>query len=447
MTQIPSDLNNLPWSRRGFLKTGLSAGGMVLAAPSIIKAQTPSDTLNVALIGVGSQGRVLLDSLLNIEGLNFQAVCDIWDLSRRYGVNRLKKAGFDPTGYEDIEDLLAKETGLDAVIIATPDFWHAPHTNMCLKAGINVYCEKMMAHTVEAARSMVVAQRESGKLLQIGHQRRSNPRYQHALNNIINKAQIPGRITNINGQWNRAVSEDLGFPKRYEIPAETLKRYGFRDMHQFRNWRWFKGLGGGPIVDLGSHQIDIYSWFLEAQPKSVMASGGVDYWTGHEWYDTVTALLEYETKDGMVRASYRTLTTNSNGGYFEQFMGDRATLDISESGRSAVYREVWVPEEDWYPMESARLIKRDQGLPVAQDTPAVLDARSSPKPPKYNLLVDMNLPFHQPHLENFFNSIRGTDTLNCPGEIGYETAVAVLKINEAVEAGRKLEFKPEDFHV
>ena len=53
MTQIPSDLNNLPWSRRGFLKTGLSAGGMVLAAPSIIKAQTPSDTLNVALIGVG----------------------------------------------------------------------------------------------------------------------------------------------------------------------------------------------------------------------------------------------------------------------------------------------------------------------------------------------------------------------------------------------------------
>ena len=225
-----SELDSSHWSRRGFLKTGFTAGGMVLAAPTILKAQGTGNKLNVALIGVGSQGRVLLDSLLNIEGLHFQAVCDIWELSRRYGVNRLKKAGFDPNGYEDIEDLLANEKDLDAVIIATPDFWHAPHTNMCLKAGLNVYCEKMMAHTIEAARSMVVAQRESGKLLQIGHQRRSNPRYQHALNNIINKAQIPGRITNINGQWNRAVSEDLGSPPRYAIPprdfeALWLRRY------------------------------------------------------------------------------------------------------------------------------------------------------------------------------------------------------------------------------
>ena len=59
----------------------------------------------------------------------------------------------------------------------------------------------------------------------------------------------------------------------------------------------------------------------------------------------------------------------------------------------------------------------------------------------------MNKPFHQPHLENFFEAIRGNETLNCPAEIGYETAVTVLKVNEAIEAGRKLEFKPEDFVV
>ena len=63
-------------------------------------------------------------------------------------------------------------------------------------------------------------------------------------------------------------------------------------MHQFRNWRWYKGLGGGPIVDLGSHQIDIFSWFLEADPKSVMASGGTDYYDKktHEWYDNGLAI-------------------------------------------------------------------------------------------------------------------------------------------------------------
>ncbi|MBT5902985.1 MAG: Gfo/Idh/MocA family oxidoreductase [Opitutaceae bacterium] len=443
MTQLSSDLNNLPWSRRGFLKTGLSAGGMVLAAPSIIKAQTPSDTLNVALIGVGSQGRVLLDSLLNIEGLNFQAVCDIWDLSRRYGVNRLKKAGFNPNGYEDIEDLLAKETGLDAVIIATPDFWHAPHTNMCLAAGLHVYCEKMMAHTVEAARSMVVAQRESGKLLQIGHQRRSNPRYQHALNNIINKAKIPGRITNINGQWNRAVSSDLSFPKRYEIPAETLKHYGFKDMNQFRNWRWFRDLSGGPISDLGAHQIDIFNWFLGTGPKSVMASGGSDYYSTREWYDNVMAIFEYDTAQGPVRAFYQVLTTTSaGGGYFEQFMGDEGSVKISENPKlTKVYREDRAPDWDKW-IDLKYLLKNDAPPPADNST---VDVRETAPLVAFDLPVVLNKPLHQPHLENFFGAVRGENTLNCDGEHAFESEAPIFKVNPAVAARSTIEMKPEDF--
>ena len=443
MTQLSSDLNNLPWSRRGFLKTGLSAGGMVLAAPSIIKAQTPSDTLNVALIGVGSQGRVLLDSLLNIEGLNFQAVCDIWDLSRRYGVNRLKKAGFNPNGYEDIEDLLAKETGLDAVIIATPDFWHAPHTNMCLAAGLHVYCEKMMAHTVEAARSMVVAQRESGKLLQIGHQRRSNPRYQHALNNIINKAKIPGRITNINGQWNRAVSSDLSFPKRYAIPAETLKHYGFKDMNQFRNWRWFRDLSGGPISDLGAHQIDIFNWFLGTGPKSVMASGGSDYYSTREWYDNVMAIFEYDTAQGPVRAFYQVLTTTSaGGGYFEQFMGDEGSVKISENPKlTKVYREDRAPDWDKW-IDLKYLLKNDAPPPADNST---VDVRETAPLVAFDLPVVLNKPLHQPHLENFFGAVRGENTLNCDGEHAFESEAPIFKVNPAVAARSTIEMKPEDF--
>ena len=81
------------------------------------------------------------------------------------------------------------------------------------------------------------------------------------------------------------------------------------------------------------------------------------------------------------------------------------------------------------------------------ETGAVADVRESPTPPKYDLPVTMDKPFHQPHLENFFNAIRSKAKLNCPAEIGYETAVAVLKVNEAVEAARKLSFKPEDFKV
>ncbi|MFR6033148.1 MAG: Gfo/Idh/MocA family oxidoreductase [Bacilli bacterium] len=75
-----------------------------------------------------------------------------------------------------------------------------------------------------------------------------------------------------NGQWNRAVTKDLEWPKKYEIPADKLKKYGYKDMAEFRNWRWNKGLGGGAISDLGAHQIDIFGWMLGARPTRVMAS-------------------------------------------------------------------------------------------------------------------------------------------------------------------------------
>jgi predicted dehydrogenase len=309
-----------------------------------------------------------------------------------------------------------------------------------------------MSNTLDGARRMVVAVRESGKLLQIGHQRRSNPRYIYCYEKIIKEAKLLGRITTINGQWNRskASCEDLGWPEKAAIDQATLQKYGYESMHQFRNWRWYKGLGGGPIVDLGSHQIDIYNWFLQTAPSHVMASGGVDYWKGHDWYDHVLTIFEYETKMGTVRAFYQTITTNSRAGYFEAFMGDEGMLNISEAATSwdGVYREFWVPPENWEKWVKKGYLKgivEEEKKPT--ETSAVMDVRESPKPPQYELPVKMDKPYHQPHLENFFDSIRGKAKLNCPAEIGYETAVTVLKVNEAVAAARKLEFKPEEFKV
>src|SRR5688572_18979897 len=273
--------------------------------------------INVAILGGGAQGQVLMDAMLRIPGLRFRAVCDIWtEYNQRRVVNTLKRFKQEPNGYEDYREMLDKEKALDAVIIATPDFWHAPHAIDCLQAGKHVYCEKEMSNTLEGARRMVAAARETGKLLQIGHQRRSNPRYLHCFEKLLGEAKLLGRIVTVNGQWNRAVAADLGAPDRYVIPQARLKQYGFKDMHQFRNWRWYKGLGGGPIVDLGSHQIDIYTWFLGANPSHVMASGGLLYHDPktHEWYDTVMAVYDYETAQGPVKAYYQTQTTNGSQG-------------------------------------------------------------------------------------------------------------------------------------
>jgi len=418
------------------------------------KAAVPPNLreINVALLGAGAQGQVLLDAMLRIPGLRFRAVCDIWkEYNQKRAVNTLKKFKFEVNGYEDHRELLDKEKDLDAVVIATPDFWHAPHAVDCLKAGKHVYCEKEMSNTLEGARSMVLAARETKKLLQIGHQRRSHPRYQHCREKLIKEAHLLGRIVTANGQWNRAVSADLGWPERYAIPAERLKQYGFKSMEQFRNWRWYKGLGGGPIVDLGSHQIDIFNWFLDANPSHVMASGGNDYHdpATHEWYDTVMAIYEYQTAAGPARVYYQTQTTNGSQGYFENFMGDQGTLVISESEANnpgLLYRDPNAPAwDEWIQkgyVSAPKLQEKKQ-----EEEGAVLDVRESVSPDQHRVPVVLRDPYHQPHLQNFFDSIRGTAQLNCPAEIGYETAVTVLKVNEAIEAKQRLAFRPDEFKI
>jgi predicted dehydrogenase len=408
--------------------------------------------INVALLGGGDQGEVLLNSMLKIPGLRFRAICDIWtEYNQKKLVNRLKKFNFDPNGYEDYREMLDKEKDLDAVVIATPDFWHARHANDCLRAGKHVYCEKEMSNTLEGARSMVLTARETGKLLQIGHQRRSNPRYLHCYEKLLGEAKLLGRIVTAQGQWNRSVKPDNGWPARYAIPEDRLSRYGFKSMQQFRNWRWYKGLGGGPIVDLGSHQIDIFNWFLGASPTHVLASGGTDYYdpASHEWYDTVLAIFEYQTAAGRARAWYKTQTSNGSQGYFETFMGDQGTLVLSESEATysgSVYRETSAPAWDEWVQKGYIATPKLQEI-KSQEAEAALDVRESVSPDEHRIPVELLDPYHKPHLENFFNAIRGKAKLNCPAEVGYETAVTVLKVNEAVEASQRLPFAPEEFKI
>jgi predicted dehydrogenase len=388
--------------------------------------------------------------MLRIPGLRFRAVCDIWtDFNQRRAVRLLQRYEHEVTGYDDYRKMLDEEKELDAVIIATPDFWHERHTVDCLEAGLHVYCEKEMSNTLEGARHMVEARRRTGKLLQIGHQRRSHPRYLHSHDKLLKQASLLGRIVTVNGQWNRGVAPDLGWPSRYEIPAEKLKEFGFDTMHQFRNWRWFKGLGGGPIVDLGSHQIDIFAWFLGANPSHVMASGGLDYYDPetHDWYDTVMAVYEYETPAGKARAYYQTQTTNGSQGYYEKFMGDQGTLIISESEVNypgLLFRDPSAPAWDEWVQKGWVTAPEIAEAPTLEEG-AVLDVRESVSPDQHKVPVVLRDPYHQPHLQNFFDAVRGEGQLNCPAEVGYETAVAVLKVNEAIEARERLAFEPGEF--
>jgi predicted dehydrogenase len=441
-----------PITRRDFLGTTAVAGaGLLLASCSPDSGSKTNTTkggtlskLNIALIGCGAEGQVLLDSLLVIEGIKLLAVVDIWDYNRDSNVRRLKAQGVEVKGYENYEDLLAHEKDLQAVIVATPDFWHAPITNACLKAGLHVYCEKMMSNSIEGARSMVHTMRETGKLLQIGHQRRSNPRYMFALKRLVQDAKICGRLTAANGQWNRAVSEDLGWPKKFTISPEMLAKYGYKDMHQFRNWRWFKGLGGGPLSDLGAHQIDIFNWWFGMTPTSVMASGGVDYYKNHEWYDNAMVVYEYSLPTGMARAFYEVLTTTSaGGGYSEMFMGDEGTIKMSENPSiTKLYREDRAPA--WDDLVAKNYLRASATAAPAGDADKV-DVRETAPLLQYDIPVTFNKKIHQPHLENFFNAIRDKNVkLNCPADEAFSSEYVIHKANEAIAARKTIEITKEE---
>lgn len=466
MPDSPSPSPAPSFTRRDFLVTGAKLGAVFLAAPYIARAQTPAGaggtrTLNVALIGCGEQGRVLLNSALKIPDVRFRAVCDIWPYARTYGERLLKKFGHEAEPFEDYREMLAKVSDLDAVLIATPDFVHAEHTNAALRAGKHVYCEKLMSNTVEGARSMVRTARETKKLLQIGHQRRSNPRYQHALDHLVHDAKLLGRITNASGQWHRAVAADLGFPANRGLSEAKLNEYGYANMHEFRNWRWFKRYAGGPISDLGAHQIDIFNWFLGANPSSVLAGGGADYYTTHEWYDNVIAIYEFPTPAGNVRATYSVLTTTSaGGGYHEYFMGDEGALKISENPKyTKLYREARAPEWDqWVEKGYIASPTSGEGAPVvlkpwekprpkfgAPARTSVVDVRETAALSAWDIPVTLDKAIHQPHLENFVAAIRDNTPLNCPADVAFASAVTVLGVNDAVAARKMIEFKPEDF--
>lgn len=432
-------------NRREFVKSAAAAGAfMVLprafAAPD---AAQPEKTLKIALIGAGTQGRVLLRDSMQIPGIKLGAICDIWAYSQKYSANLVKKFQDEPAVYADYMELLEKEKGLDAAIVATPDCFHAPHAIACMEAGLDVYCEKEMAPSTEIGKSMVEAAKKTGKLLQIGHQRRSNPVYLCA-RDLLRNTGICGRLTNCYGQWHRPVQPKLTWPAQLEIPADELKKYGYDNMDEFRNWRWYRKYSGGPIADLGSHQIDIFSWFLDADPMSISAIGGNDYYPDREWYEDVMVMYEYATALGSARAFYQVLNTNGYANYFERFAGDKGTLTISEDSRRCYY----VPEAGYEPPEwmfAAETVERDgyQALPLVK----ALTHKDAATAGLMNKLEEKTI--HQWHLENFYEAVRAKnpESLNCPASEGYKTAVAVLNVMRAVESGEKLKLTEADYRV
>lgn len=266
-----------PLPRRSFLKL-LAAGSLSAAAfPSLVRAQTvglggpaPSDRIHVGMIGLGGQGLGLMRNVLNNSGARVVAVCEVDSLrlaeARKRVDDHYKQTAGDCAAYADYLELIA-HPGLDAVVIATPDHWHALQSIHAARAGKHVYCEKPAATTIAEGRAMTDAIRRAGVVGQIGSMQRSVGEFQRVVE--LARNGFLGDIKKITvglpgGPGPRLVPDkDLhAWPAppstldydRWLGPAPALPYRAERIHH---HWRWQFAFGGGQVADWIGHHYDI----------------------------------------------------------------------------------------------------------------------------------------------------------------------------------------------
>ncbi|UCD27830.1 MAG: Gfo/Idh/MocA family oxidoreductase [Planctomycetota bacterium] len=266
--------------RRHFLKC--SAGGLAAmsAIPGILPASTaksttrpaPSDRVVVGLIGCGSLGRGhhLSSCMIPNPRIEVGALCDV-DMNHLYDAARRCK---DRTGkrvptYKDFRQLV-EQKDLDAVVIATPDHWHALNAIAAMENGLDVYCEKPLSLTIEEGKAMVAAARRYGTVFQTGSMQRSQPQFRRACelvrNNKIGKlhtvtthiGKVPtGRPKD---QWQAPQTPPAGLDWDFWLgPAPYADYTPNRCHYQFR---WYWDYSGGKMTDWGAHHNDIAQWGL-----------------------------------------------------------------------------------------------------------------------------------------------------------------------------------------
>ena len=306
--------------RRDFLKTfTLLAGGSLLSANPWLNFLHAQDAgmqskVKLGVIGVGSRGTLLTQLLLTIPSVEIVAYCDNYP---PHFENAGQLIGPQSHGFTDYTELLEMDE-LQGVVIATPPYEHARMSIDAMAKGKHVFCEKAMSIIPEECLAMVHAQRDTGRILQIGFQRLFNIRFLKGIE-MIREGKL-GDITQIRACWHR--NNDWRRP----VPSREFERK--------INWRMYREFSRGLMTELGSHQLQVGNWVLGEVPVEITGSGSINYWKdGREVFDNVNLVYTYPSGTHLI---YDSLTSNKKYGCEEQVMGSMGTLEM-ETG--LVYSE------------------------------------------------------------------------------------------------------------
>jgi len=435
-------------SRRQFIKkTSLAgmatmAGAMGLSARSYSRILGANDRVRVGVVGFSDRHRSShVPSFMNhYKELNFDvvAVSDIWRKRREEGVALWKsKMDHDVTGCRNNEELYSRKL-VDAVFISTADFQHAQHTIEAVRAGCDAYVEKPFAETMEDNRAALNAVKETGKIVQIGSQRRSGTNY-HAANEFIKSGKF-GPITMVELTWN------VNQPGRWRRPAlvAQLKEedtdwkrfllnrpYESFDPRKYLEYRLFWPFSSGLPGQWMSHQIDTVHWFSGLKhPRSVVANGGIYMWKdGRKNWDTITAVFDYGPQDDL------------SSGFQVIFC-------------SRMHNGDETPAEIYYSNGGELNLITNKVSPKGGLTKRFADEMKM----QPNLLPELGLSevekvvasantggdrLTSAHVRNWMECVRSRQTPNAPVEAGFSHSVANIMTTAAAHTGLKATFNEE----
>lgn len=326
------------FNRREFLS--LAAAGTVAAAQvSSLAAEPPAGgrKIKLGLIGCGWYGLVDVKAAFKAGGVEILAICDVDSEHLSKSADEIEKLqGTRPRTFKLYEELLAT-TGLEAVIIATPPHWHALHFIAAVEKGFDVYCEKPLAYDIREGRAMVDAAKKSGRIVQIGFQRRQNPAFQAVRQHIADGKA--GRIVQVEAQihYNAgpkdATPQDPPASLDWDLWCGPAPKIPYSPQVGHMSWRLEKTTGHGHLVDWGIHLIDATRVILgETAPRTVSAAGGI-----YELRDKITTpdtlVAHFEFARCPVTWRHRIwgseeFTPDVNNGIF--FYGEQQTIFVTD---------------------------------------------------------------------------------------------------------------------
>ncbi len=262
-------------SRRTFVKSAAAAG--LATALSASRVAGANDALRVAFIGVGNRGSQLIEGTLPHKDVQIVAICDVAEPALDKWQERL---GNNVARYTDFRKVLERDD-IDAIILATPDHWHAVQTVMACAAGKDVYCEKPLSMTLVEGRKMVEAARKYDRVVTAGLHRRSSPMYAKLADYIqddgIGKVTV-SRAYRLNNMYPDGIGrlEDTKPPKGldWDLWLGPRGERPYRDNIAPYKFRWWKAYSS-QLGNWGVHYFDLLRWILgEEHPASVSAHGG-----------------------------------------------------------------------------------------------------------------------------------------------------------------------------